>query len=66
MVAAGAKVREVSPAERKQWANAIPNPALPWAKDLDAKGLPGTKVLKAYMAEMKANGVDFPRDWSKE
>lgn len=66
MVAAGAKVREVPAAERKQWAAAIPNPALPWAKDLDSKGLPGTKVLKAYMAEMKANGVVYPRDWSKE
>lgn len=66
MVEAGAKVRDVSAEERKKWANAIPNPALPWAKDLDAKGLPGTKVLKAYMAEMKANGVEFPRDWSKE
>lgn len=66
MAASGAKIREVSPAERKKWANAIPNPALPWAKDLDAKGLPGTQVLKAYIAEMKANGVDLPRDWSKE
>ena len=66
MAAAGAHIREVPPAERKQWASAIPNPAIPWAKDLDAKGLPGTKVLKAYMAEMKANGVEYPRDWSQE
>lgn len=66
MVEAGAKVRELSADERKKWAFAIPNPALPWAKDLDSKGLPGTKVLQTYMADMKAAGVNYPRDWSKE
>lgn len=66
MAESGAKIRDVSADERKKWAAAIPNPALPWAKDLDSKGLPGTKVLQAFMAEMKANGVEYPRDWTKE
>jgi TRAP-type C4-dicarboxylate transport system substrate-binding protein len=66
MVEGGAKVRDLSPAERKQWAMALPNVALPWAKDLDSKGLPGTQVLNEYVAQMKAAKVDFPRDWSKE
>lgn len=65
MVEGGAKVRELSPEERKQWAMALPNVALPWAKDLDSKGLPGTQVLNEYVAQMKAAGVEFPRDWSK-
>ncbi|MCW0236584.1 MAG: C4-dicarboxylate TRAP transporter substrate-binding protein [Ferrovibrio sp.] len=66
MVEGGAKVRDLSPAERKQWAMALPNVALPWAKDLDAKGLPGTVVLNEFVAQMKAANVSFPRDWSKE
>lgn len=66
MVEGGAKVRELSPEERKQWAAVLPNVALPWAKDLDAKGLPGTQVLNAFVAEIRAAGVQFPRDWSKE
>ncbi|MFN4277108.1 MAG: C4-dicarboxylate TRAP transporter substrate-binding protein [Ferrovibrio sp.] len=66
MVEGGAKVRELSPAERKQWAAVLPNVALPWAKDLDSKGLPGTQVLNAFVAEIRAAGVQFPRDWSKE
>jgi len=66
MVEGGAKVRELSAEERKQWAMALPNVALPWAKDLDSKGLPGTQVLNEYIAQMKAAGVNFPRDWSKE
>lgn len=66
MVEAGAKVRVVSADERKQWANTLPNVALPWAKDLDGKGLPGTQVLNEYVAQMRAAGASFPRDWSKE
>lgn len=66
MVSQGAKVRELSAAERKQWADALPNVALPWAKDLDQKGLPGTQVLNEFIAQMRASGVAFPRDWSKE
>jgi TRAP-type C4-dicarboxylate transport system substrate-binding protein len=66
MVEGGAKVRDLSPEERKQWAAVLPNVALPWAKDLDSKGLPGTQVLNAFVAEIRAAGVQFPRDWSKE
>lgn len=66
MVEAGAKPRELSAAERKQWAMVLPNVALPWAKDLDAKGLPGTVVLNEFVSQMRAAGAQFPRDWSKE
>jgi TRAP-type C4-dicarboxylate transport system substrate-binding protein len=66
MVEAGAKPRELSAEERKQWAMVLPNVALPWAKDLDAKGLPGTVVLNEFVTQMKAAGANFPRDWSKE
>ncbi len=65
MQESGAKVHELSPEERKKWADTLPNVALPWAKDLDAKGLPGSKVLNEFIAQFKTNGTGFPRDWSK-
>lgn len=65
MQESGAKVHDLSPEERKKWADALPNVALPWAKDLDAKGLPGSKVLNEFIAQFKTNGTGFPRDWSK-
>ena len=66
MIDSGAKPRELSAAERKQWAAVLPNVALPWAKDLDSKGLPGTVVLNEFVGQMRAAGAQFPRDWSKE
>lgn len=66
LVEGGAKPRDLSAEERKQWAMVLPNVALPWAKDLDAKGLPGTVVLNEFVSQMRAAGAQFPRDWSKE
>jgi len=66
MIDSGAKPRELSAEERKQWAAVLPNVALPWAKDLDAKGLTGTVVLNEFVGQMRAAGAKFPRDWSKE
>ncbi len=62
--AAGAKVSELSPAERKRWADTIPNVAQTWADDLQSKGAPGHEVLKAYMDGLKKSGAVLPRDWS--
>ena len=65
MIAAGAKVSELDPAERKRWAAALPPLGKEWAADMDAKGMPGTKVLKAYVDGLSGAGVQFPRDWTK-
>lgn len=65
MVAAGAQVIELDPAERRRWAETIPNVARGWAKDLDGKGQPGTAVLEGYMAAQREAGVPILRDWSK-
>lgn len=65
MVAAGAQAVELSPAERKRWADTLPPLARDWAADLDGKGLAGSKVLKAWMEALAANGVNLPRDWTK-
>lgn len=66
MEGAGAKISELSEAERSKWADTLPNIAMDWAKDLDAKGLPGTEVLAAYIDHLKTAGVLLPRDWSVE
>lgn len=65
MVGAGARVLELDPAERRRWAETIPNVAKGWAQDLDRKGLPGTAVLEGYMKAQIEAGVPILRDWSK-
>jgi len=41
MTAAGAKISELSPAERKRWADALGPVAKTWAADVNGKGGPG-------------------------
>jgi len=66
MEAGGATITVLPEEERLKWANAIPNVAMEWARDLDAKGLAGTEVVKTYMQKLKDAGVTVPRDWSAE
>lgn len=61
----GVKFSAMSQKERLRWANTMPNISREWAKRQDAKGLPGTKVLNAYFAELKAVNAKGLRDWSK-
>jgi TRAP-type C4-dicarboxylate transport system substrate-binding protein len=63
-VAAGGEVVELSDADRAAWANSMPNIAAEWAADLDSKGQPGTEMLKAYLAKLKAAGYTPARDWA--
>lgn len=63
-VAAGGTIVEMAPEERATWANAMPNIASEWAADLDAKGEPGSEMLRAYIAKLKAAGFTPVRDWS--
>ncbi|MDJ0631159.1 MAG: C4-dicarboxylate TRAP transporter substrate-binding protein [Rhodobacter sp.] len=63
-VAAGGTIVEIDPAERAAWAAAIPDIAGEWAANLDAKGEPGTDMLNAYLAKLKAAGFEGVRDWS--
>ena len=60
--AAGGTVVEISADERKAWAGAMPNIAKDWAGKLDSMGAPGTEMLKAYMAKLKAAGQEPLRD----
>lgn len=64
MAEAGATISELPAAERKRWADTIPNVAQIWADDLQGKGAPGQEVLRAYMDGLKKSGAALPRDWS--
>lgn len=64
MEGAGAKISELSPQERKRWADTLPPVAKGWAADLQAKGQPGEQVLKGYVDGLKKSGAQLPRDWS--
>lgn len=65
LVGVGAKVSELSPAERKRWADALPPVGKVWGADAQSKGLPADAVLNAYMAALIKAGTAVPRDWSK-
>ena len=65
-VAAGGKVRVLSAEERQAWAKSMPNVAKEWAESLEAKGIPGKKILAAYMDKMRAANQQIMRHWDKE
>ena len=44
----------------------MPNIAKDWAQKLDSQGAPGTAMLKAYIAKLKAAGETPVRDWAAE
>jgi TRAP-type C4-dicarboxylate transport system substrate-binding protein len=62
---AGAQTFDLPPPEQAAWASAMPNIAKEWAERIDAQGLPGSKVLAAYMEEMRASGAKPVRNWDQ-
>lgn len=60
------QVTEFPRDEQIKWAKMMPNIAKEWAQKLDGQGLPGSKVLAAYMDEMRRLGAKPARDWDKE
>ena len=65
-VAGGGTVVEMSAEARSDWANSMPNIAADWTAGLDAKGEPGTEMLNAYLAKLRAVGFEPVRDWAAE
>jgi len=63
-MAKGGTITDLADSERKAWAEAMPNIASEWAAGLDKKGKNGTKMLKAYIAKLRASGATPARDWS--
>jgi len=62
----GGTVVEMSAEARDAWAKSMPNIAIDWAAELDKKGAPGSDMLKAYVAKLKAAGFTPVRDWASE
>ena len=52
--------------ERVRWAKSLAPLGKIWVDAMEKKGLPGRKVLEAYMNGIRAKGYKFPRDWDKE
>ena len=64
--AKGGEIIQMSQAAREGWAKTMPNIAKDWAGKLDAKGMPGTKLMTAYMDKMRAAKQPIIRHWDKE
>jgi TRAP-type C4-dicarboxylate transport system substrate-binding protein len=62
----GSEVTVLDAADRTKWAMALDNAAKTWAEDLEKQGVPGKKVLGAYMDAMRAAKQPIERNWDKE
>ncbi|EAQ03509.1 hypothetical protein OB2597_02777 [Pseudooceanicola batsensis HTCC2597] len=62
----GATIATLPAEERQKWAQALPDIAGDWARNLDGQGLAGSEVVNTYMQRLKDAGVDLPRDWTVE
>jgi TRAP-type C4-dicarboxylate transport system substrate-binding protein len=61
----GAKVIYLSEAERKRWADKLPNVPMEWANTMEKNGLPGKAMLKGYLDGLRQRGVKLARDWDR-
>jgi TRAP-type C4-dicarboxylate transport system substrate-binding protein len=61
----GAEVVILSDAERRRWADKLPNVPMAWAVSMEKKGLPGKAMLKGYLDGLRSRGVALVRDWDK-
>jgi C4-dicarboxylate-binding protein DctP len=63
MKTAGVNLFDVPFEEKVRWANMMPNIPDEKAKEADKKGMPGSKLIKAYIEEVEKEGFKFPRRW---
>ena len=62
----GGTIVPLTPEQRHQWAESLPNMAQEWAEDLERRGLPGRQILTDYMDTMRANNQPIARHWDRE
>lgn len=65
MAKQGATVTKFPQAERRKWAESMPNIAKEWVDANEAKGIPAKAVMKAFMDGVRAGGEKPLRDWDK-
>ena len=63
MEAEGVIFSEIPAQELRRWAEAVPNVPGEWAASMNAKGLPGSEIIKGYIASQEAMGHHFPREF---
>ncbi|NNE87675.1 MAG: C4-dicarboxylate TRAP transporter substrate-binding protein [Silicimonas sp.] len=51
--------------ELVKWVNKMPDLAGDWAAPLDARGIPATEFIAAYMEALRSRGETPARDWDK-
>lgn len=61
----GTTAAAMSDADRTRWAESMPNFAQDWAAAQDARGLPGSEILKTYMDIMRENKQPILRQWDQ-
>ena len=66
LVAAGASVRTLAPEVRAQWAESLTGFPQQQATDADGRGMPGTEVMKAFLAAVPAAGYEWPVTYTVE
>lgn len=66
MIKAGAIVHVPSEALRRAWVDALPEIPKEWAADLEQRGIPGRKVMRAYLAAVREGGAKPLRAWKVE
>jgi hypothetical protein len=63
MKKAGVELYQLPFEEKVRWAKVMPNYPDQKAKEADKKGMPGSVLIKAYIAELEKEGYKFPRRW---
>jgi C4-dicarboxylate-binding protein DctP len=58
--AAGATVRDLSPDVRREWAESLREFPDRMAKEADARGMPGSQVLRLYIELVTQSGYEWP------
>lgn len=60
---AGVQFYELPEAERDKWANMIPDIPAEWAKEVEAQGYPGWKIVERWQELTTKYGYKWPRKW---
>jgi TRAP-type C4-dicarboxylate transport system substrate-binding protein len=60
---AGTEIYTLPSEEQQKWADMLPNIPQEKADEADAKGMPGSQVIRSYIQGLEADGFRLPRPW---
>lgn len=61
----GGTIISVTTAERRAWAQRLPDLSAAWVESMNKKGLPGKEILADYMQIMRENNQPIMRQWGQ-